>query len=80
MDIYINKFEDAHPNDIKNINIMNHYVGMKDIPEVIPEFEIFPVVCRRNGHIGCNHWIDWQQKTLSHLVCTNGDIWFHRNV
>ncbi|MEP1095596.1 MAG: hypothetical protein ABJG78_10835 [Cyclobacteriaceae bacterium] len=42
MDIYINKFADAHPNDIKNINIMNHYVGMKDIPEVIPEFEIFP--------------------------------------
>lgn len=42
MDIHINKFEDANPNDIKNINIMNHYVGMKDIPEVIPEFKIFP--------------------------------------
>jgi len=42
MDIHINKFEDANPNDIKNINIMNHYVGMKDIPEVIPEFTIFP--------------------------------------
>jgi hypothetical protein len=42
MNIYINKFEDAHPNDIKNINIMNHYVGMKEIPEMIPEFEIFP--------------------------------------
>ncbi|OEK02326.1 hypothetical protein BFP97_12705 [Roseivirga sp. 4D4] len=44
MDIYINKFADAQPNDIKNINIMNHYVGMKDIPETIPEFEIFPKV------------------------------------
>ena len=42
MNIHINKFSDANPNDIKNINIMNHYVGMKDIPEVIPEFEIFP--------------------------------------
>ena len=42
MDIYIYKFEDANENDIKNINIMNHYVGMKDIPEVIPEFAIFP--------------------------------------
>ncbi len=42
--IHINKFEDANPNDIKNINIMNHYVGMKDIPEQIPEFEIFPKV------------------------------------
>lgn len=44
MDIHINKFSDANPNDIKNINIMNHYVGMKDIPETIPEFEIFPYV------------------------------------
>ncbi|GAB4230100.1 MAG: hypothetical protein Tsb0034_01870 [Ekhidna sp.] len=44
MDIHINRFEDANPNDIKNINIMNHYVGMKDIPETIPEFEIFPYV------------------------------------
>ncbi len=44
MDIHINKFEDANPNDIKNINIMNHYVGMKDIPETIPEFGVFPKV------------------------------------
>lgn len=44
MDIYINRFEDAKPNDIKNINIMNHYVGMKDIPESIPEFDLFPYV------------------------------------
>ena len=44
MDIHINRFADANPNDIKNINIMNHYVGMKDIPETIPEFAIFPVV------------------------------------
>lgn len=44
MDIHIDRFEDAHPNDIKNINIMNHYVGMEDIPETIPEFSIFPKV------------------------------------
>ena len=44
MDIHINRFADAKPNDIKNINIMNHYVGMKDIPETIPEFTIFPYV------------------------------------
>lgn len=42
MNIYINKFTGVGENDIKNINIMNHYVGMKDIPEVIPEFSIFP--------------------------------------
>ncbi len=44
MDIYINKFKDMHPHDIKNINLMNHYVGMKYIPETIPEFKVFPPV------------------------------------
>lgn len=44
MDIYINRFADFHEHDIKNINLMNHYVGMKYIPETIPEFKIFPVV------------------------------------
>jgi len=42
MDIFINKFKSAEGNDIQNINIMNHYVGMKKIPESIPEFSIFP--------------------------------------
>ena len=44
MDIYINDFADTHPHDIKNINLMNHYVGMQYIPESIPEFKIFPAV------------------------------------
>ncbi len=44
MDIHINKFTDTHEFDIKNINLMNHYVGMMYIPETIPEFKIFPVV------------------------------------
>ena len=44
MDIWINKITDHNPNDIKNINLMNHYVGMKDIPTEIPEFDIFPPV------------------------------------
>ncbi len=44
MDIYINDFADVHPHDIKNINLMNHYVGMQYIPESIPEFKIFPAV------------------------------------
>jgi len=42
MNIYINDFADANPHDIKNINIMNHYVGMQYIPDAIPEFKIFP--------------------------------------
>ncbi|MDP3313638.1 hypothetical protein [Lutibacter sp.] len=44
MDIHINKFSDTHEFDIKNINLMNHYVGMQYIPETIPEFKIFPIV------------------------------------
>ncbi len=42
MYIFINDFVDANPHDIQNINLMNHYVGMKYIPEAIPEFKIFP--------------------------------------
>ncbi|MEL4456211.1 hypothetical protein [Lutimonas vermicola] len=44
MNIHINKFSDVHDFDIKNINLMNHYVGMKYIPESIPEFKLFPIV------------------------------------
>ncbi|MDG1573326.1 hypothetical protein OZ410_13435 [Robiginitalea sp. M366] len=43
MYIYIDDFADANPHDIKNINLMNHYVGMKYIPDAIPEFQIFPI-------------------------------------
>ena len=43
MDIHINKFSDTHEFDVKNINLMNHYVGMKYIPDAIPEFKIFPI-------------------------------------
>lgn len=44
MDIWVNKIADMNPNDIKNINLMNHYVGMKEIPEHLPEFDLFPIV------------------------------------
>lgn len=44
MNIWINKIVDANPNDIQNINLMNHYVGMAYIPEHMPEFDIFPIV------------------------------------
>ena len=43
MEIYINKFAGTHEFDIKNINLMNHYVGMQYIPDTIPEFKIFPI-------------------------------------
>ncbi len=47
MDIYITQIKDTNPFDIKNINLMNHYVGMKEIPEHMVEFIVFPIV------IGC---------------------------
>jgi hypothetical protein len=44
MDIWINKIADHNPHDVKNINLMNHYVGMKDIPMHMEEFDIFPPI------------------------------------
>ena len=44
MNIHINKIVDANPHDVKNINLMNHYVGMKNIPAHLPEFDVFPPV------------------------------------
>lgn len=44
MDIWVNKITDHNENDLKNINLMNHYVGMKPIPEQIEEFRYFPYV------------------------------------
>ncbi len=44
MDIHITKIVDTHPHDVQNINLMNHYVGMKEIPVYMPEFTVFPIV------------------------------------
>ena len=44
MDIHINKFTDTNEFDIKNINLLNHYVGMQVIPNTIPKFKFFPLV------------------------------------
>ena len=44
MDIHINKLADTNPHDIKNINLMNHYVGMKYIPDHLKEFDLFPYI------------------------------------
>ncbi|MCR9132417.1 MAG: hypothetical protein NXI08_07580 [bacterium] len=52
MNIWINKIEDMNPNDIKNINLMNHYVGMAEIPEHMKEFDIFPIVIGSMAALG----------------------------
>ena len=44
LNIWINKISDMNPNDLKNINLMNHYIGMDEIPEHIPEFDFLPLI------------------------------------
>ena len=45
MYIHVNKIDGADPNTIANVNILNHYIGMKYIvPESIPELTYFPYV------------------------------------
>ena len=44
MNIWINKLTDMNPNDIKNINLLNHYIGMEAMPEMMKEFEYFPKI------------------------------------
>ena len=45
MYIWINKLGGSEPGTIQNINILNHYVGMKMIePDSIPELKYFPKV------------------------------------
>ncbi len=45
MYIWINKISGNQPGTLQNINILNHYIGMKMIePESIPELKYFPKV------------------------------------
>jgi hypothetical protein len=44
IDISLNKMEGANEGDIQNIDLMNHYVGMKPLPTEMKEFDIFPIV------------------------------------
>lgn len=42
MHIYINKIGGSEPGTLQNINILNHYIGMKNIePDSIPELKYF---------------------------------------
>ena len=45
MRIWINTIAGAKPNDLENINNLNHYIGMKRIiPESIPELRLMPIL------------------------------------
>jgi len=43
--IRINAVDGQHPHDLKNLNLVNHYIGMKEIvPESIPELKFMPPI------------------------------------
>ncbi|MCK4991592.1 MAG: hypothetical protein KAS29_13940 [Bacteroidales bacterium] len=45
MFIWINKIKGSEPSTLQNINIMNHYIGMKAIePDSIPELTFMPYI------------------------------------
>lgn len=45
LEIWINKIIGQDPNDLANINGLNHYIGMKPIePDDIPELKIMPFI------------------------------------
>jgi copper chaperone NosL len=45
MYIWINKISGDTPHTLQNVNILNHYIGMKAIePESIPELTYFPYI------------------------------------
>lgn len=45
MYIWINKITGSEPSTLQNINIMNHYIGMKAIePDSIPELTFMPYI------------------------------------
>ena len=45
LNIKVNNIEGKEPNDLQNINGLNHYIGMKTInPESIPELQYMPYI------------------------------------
>ena len=53
MYIWINKIAGETPGTIQNINILNHYVGMKYIePDAIPELTYFPYIIWAMSFLG----------------------------
>jgi copper chaperone NosL len=45
LEIWLTKIAGQKPNDLDNINGLNHYIGMKEIvPDTIPELKIMPFV------------------------------------
>lgn len=79
MYIWINKLEGETPGTIQNINILNHYVGMKYIePDAIPELKYFPTVILAMGFLGLlaaglnRYWGYWVWAVLFGIMAALG--------
>lgn len=79
MYIWINKITGSEPGTLQNINILNHYVGMKNIePDSIPELKYFQYIVGAMALIGMalawtgkrSLWIGWL--VLLAILCTAG--------
>lgn len=84
MYIWINKLGGNEPGTLQNINILNHYVGMKMIePESIPELKYFPKIIIGMAILGIilgfvnnrKLWVAWGILLL--LLCILGVFDFY---
>jgi copper chaperone NosL len=45
MYIWVNQITGMEPNNLQSINILNHYIGMKNIePDAVPELKLMPYI------------------------------------
>lgn len=66
MYIWINKITGSSEHTLQNVNILNHYIGMKPIhPDSIPELQYFP-------------WIAAVMIALALIFAAIGNIWLAR--
>ena len=79
MYIWINKITGSSSGTLQNINILNHYVGMKYIePDAIPEFKYFPYIVAGIASLGMllaftgrrKLWLAWL--VIGLVACTIG--------
>ncbi|QCK16326.1 hypothetical protein [Mangrovivirga cuniculi] len=70
MYIWINKITGDTPHTLQNINILNHYVGMKYIePDSIPELKYFPFIIGAMSLLGLVvAWIGKRSLVLTWLI------------
>ncbi|RMH66052.1 MAG: hypothetical protein D6677_01130 [Calditrichaeota bacterium] len=45
LNIHIDGLQDGNnENDVRNIDLLNHYIGMEHLPKDLPEYHLFPII------------------------------------